>query len=251
MHAPGAEIFGTSFAALVLGAVLLSVLHGAIPNHWFPVVALARMQHWNTLKTVCGTLIVGIAHVTTTVAIGIVIGYVGIQLAQRWERLEIWAGSAFLILFGLWILMRQARGACVHIHWGPGAHPHRHLPVYTEAAGEDAAMLAKLRMPATGPNGWSLREDLVPLGTLALMMFLSPCLELDAYFLVAVLHGWTGIAAVAVTYMVVTVVTMILIVWGVYTGLKWLQWDFLQRYEGYFSGGLLIALGVAWLLMKL
>lgn len=255
MHAHGIELFGASFVALVIGAVLLSILHGTIPNHWFPIVALGRKQGWSTAKALWGTLITGTAHLSTTVAVGIVIGYLGMQLAHRWGRYELWLGSIFLILFGLWIMLCQQRGVCVHIHWGAGAHPHRHLHAFAESANhatdDAAAMPAKLRMPATQASSWSLREDVIPLGTLALMMFISPCLELDAYFLVAVHYGWLGIAAVAIAFLVVTVGTMMLIVWGVYSGLKWLQWNFLQRYEGYFSGGLLMALGVVWLLIKL
>ena len=249
-------MLAASFTALVIGAALLSILHGTIPNHWFPIIALGRKQRWSTAKTLWGTLITGTAHLSTTVAVGIVVGYLGMQLAHRWGRYELWLGSTFLVLFGLWIILCQQRGLCVHIHWGAGAHPHRHLNAYRESAahatGDAAPVAAKLRMPAASEaNGWSLREDVIPLGTLALMMFISPCLELDAYFLVAVHYGWLGIAAVAIIYMVVTVGTMMLIVWGVYSGLKWLQWNFLQRYEGYFSGGLLILLGVVWLAIKL
>ena len=256
MAAHGSELLAASFTALAIGAALLSVLHGTIPNHWFPIVALARQQGWNAAKTLLGTFITGGAHLVTTIAIGVVVGYLGMQLVERYERVELWLGSGFLILFGLWIVLCQARGVCVHIHWGAGAHPHRHLHAYAESTGrsvgDTGTVPVGLRMPAaTGANGWSLREDVIPLGALALMMFISPCLELDAYFLVAVQYGWAGIAAVAVIYMVATVGTMMLIVWGVYSGLKWLQCNFLQRYEGYFSGGLLMALGVAWLAMNL
>lgn len=83
------------------------------------------------------------------------------------------------------------------------------------------------------------------------MMFLSPCLEMELYYVVAAGLGWTGIAVVSIIYMTITVSTMIALVAAAAKGLERVRWTFLEHREGQLSGGLLILLGLAWLAFPL
>ena len=87
------------------------------------------------------------------------------------------------------------------------------------------------------------------MGGLVVMMFFSPCLELEAYYLPAAEHGWLGILAVSAAFLTVTVSLMLLFVWLASEGVNRLRWGFLQRHERLINGGILMAVGVLWKLV--
>ena len=45
---------------LLTGALLLSLLHAAIPNHWAPVLAVARAERWPLRRAVGVTAVAGL-----------------------------------------------------------------------------------------------------------------------------------------------------------------------------------------------
>ena len=55
----------------LLAAVALSLLHGLIPSHWLPLLALSKKQQWNMSKTLVYTGLAGLAHAASTIAIGL------------------------------------------------------------------------------------------------------------------------------------------------------------------------------------
>ncbi|TFZ61767.1 hypothetical protein E4631_25715, partial [Hymenobacter sp. UV11] len=59
---------------LLTGALLLSLLHAAIPNHWAPVLAVARAERWPLRRAVGVTAVAGLAHVLSTVLLGLGLG---------------------------------------------------------------------------------------------------------------------------------------------------------------------------------
>lgn len=80
--------------------------------------------------------------------------------------------------------------------------------------------------------------------SLAVGMFFSPCLEIEAYFFVASAMGWAGIATVSIVYLVVTVFGMMLLVFLAAKGIEALEWHFLEHHEKLISGVVLILLGL-------
>ena len=81
------------------------------------------------------------------------------------------------------------------------------------------------------------------------MMFFSPCLELEAYYLPAAAHGWPGILAVSAAFLTVTVGLMLVFVSLASGGISRVHWRFLERHESAINGGVLIGLGVVWKLV--
>ena len=63
---------------LLTGALVLSLLHAAIPNHWAPVLAVARAEGWPLRRAVGVTMVAGLAHVLSTVGIGLALGLLGL-----------------------------------------------------------------------------------------------------------------------------------------------------------------------------
>ncbi|RYU84786.1 hypothetical protein FY528_15830 [Hymenobacter lutimineralis] len=192
---------------LLTGCLLLSLLHAAIPNHWAPVLAVARAERWPLRRAVGVTLVAGLAHVLSTVLLGLGLGLLGWRLSAQFSQFAGVAAPALLVLIGMLYALS-----------GPG-HTH-----------PDPA--------AVRPRGR------VVLG-LAATMFLAPCLEIQTFFLAAGTRGPMALALLMATYLVVSVGAMSALVAAAYTGLRRLNLAGLARHERRFTGAVLVAVGVA------
>ncbi|GAB2960564.1 hypothetical protein GCM10027048_30420 [Hymenobacter coalescens] len=192
---------------LLTGTLLLSLLHAAIPNHWAPVLAVARAEQWPLRRAVGVTLIAGMAHVLSTVLVGVALGLLGWQLSARFQQFAEVAAPALLVLIGaLYALSGQG-----HTH--PDPAPVR-------------------------PRGH------VVLGLTATML-LAPCLEIQTFFLTAGARGPLVLALLMLTYLLVTVGAMTTLVVAAYTGLRRLNLAALARHERRLTGAVLVLVGLA------
>jgi nickel/cobalt exporter len=194
---------------LLTGCLLLSLLHAAIPNHWAPVLAVARAERWPLRRAVGVTIVAGLAHVLSTVLLGLGLGLLGWRLSARFSQFAGVAAPALLIGIGL-LYAFSGRG---HTHPDPA-------PV------------------AVRPRGR------VVLG-LAATMFLAPCLEIQTFFLAAGTRGAPTLALVMATYLLVSVGAMSALVAVAYSGIRRLNLDGLAHYERRFTGAVLVLVGVA------
>jgi putative Mn2+ efflux pump MntP len=188
---------------LLFGSLLLSVIHAAIPNHWLPIVALAKAEKWNQRETLVVTGISGLAHTLSTTLLGIAVGIIGINLSRSYTSFAEKIAPALLIIR----------------HYN---HMHSH------DVNENVRSRAK----------WAI------IASLALTMFLSPCLEIEAYYLQAASAGWEGIIMVTFVYILVTVGGMMLLVFLAGKGVQSIRSHFLSHYEKVLTGSVLILLGI-------
>jgi len=262
---------------LAVTAMALGFLHALIPNHWIPFVLLGHQRGWRTSRILFVTFLGGTAHLASTVLIGVAIGVLGLAMNVWFEKTMLrWISPGILMGVGVWVLLRGHR----HLHGaGPQEHHHAHAPEYALAAAHDEGNHAPAeahdhgghgdeRAPAEAHDheahahedaaaehvhavGTFSTRDFATLGALLAMMFFSPCVELEAYYLVAARHGWAGIWLVSAIYLVVTVSVLVVVVGVAAKGLEHVRWPFLERYEALLSGGLLILLGVIWMIFPL
>ena len=194
---------------LLTGALLLSLFHAAIPNHWAPVLAVARAERWPLRRAVGVTAVAGAAHVLSTVLLGLGLGLLGWRLSARFSQFAGVAAPTLLVVIGL-----------VYAFSGSGhTHPDP-TPVLVRPRGR------------------------VVLG-LAATMFLAPCLEIQTFFLAAGTRGPLALALVMATYLVVSVGAMSALVVVAHTGLRHLNLTGLARHERRFTGAVLVLVGVA------
>jgi len=217
----------------------LAMIHAAIPNHWIPIVVLGRTYDWSRAKVIGIAALCGSAHVLSTVLIGVMIGAAGKAASERYELFVHYVGPGILIGLGLVLIVLDLLGKSHHhgrCH-GPmdhhdqdhdHQHGHQHLAHETQSppAGSGAAIAA-----------------------VTLAMFLSPCIELMAYFLRAGQLGWRGIASLALTYLVVTVGGIILLVAVFSAGYRRVRWRLLEYHERLVSGSVLILAGIVAFMM--
>jgi nickel/cobalt exporter len=196
---------------IIISSFVLSVIHASIPNHWLPMVAIGKVERWNKSTTLWATAISGFAHVSSTILIGIVVGWAGYKLASSYHYISQIAAPAILVLFGLVYIFRNFLG-----------HRHEHFK----------------EKPA--PN--------TPFATVVLSlsigMFFSPCVELESYYFTAGTFGWLGIVAVSVVYLIVTVAAMVTYVALAIEGINRFNWQFLEKNEKAIIGTVLILVGI-------
>lgn len=199
---------------LLLGSLLLSVIHAAIPNHWLPVVAIGKAEEWTQRETLIVTAITGFAHTLSTVIVGIAIGIIGISLSRHYAVFTEKIAPSLLIIIGVIYLLTGLRN---HSH-----KHHDHLNSGQSRSRTKAAIIVSL----------------------AFSMFLSPCLEIEAYYFQASAAGWTGILLVSAVYVIITVSGMMLLVYLAGKGVRSVRSQFIDHHEKLLSGVVLIVLGI-------
>lgn len=197
---------------LFIGSFLLSLIHALIPNHWIPLITIGKAEKWTTRETLGASAIVAISHALSTVLLGIIIGLIGLKLANSYQHAAMIVAPLILILMGL-------------IYFGMDfKHSHNeHIP---------------------NQNKLKKKSKTAILITLCLAMFFSPCLEIETYYFTAGIYGWKGILLVSVIYLFVTVGSILLLVYLGSKSIERFNWHFLDHYEKKITGSILIILGI-------
>jgi putative Mn2+ efflux pump MntP len=198
---------------LFLGSLLLSLVHATIPNHWIPVVAIGKAEKWSQRETIIVAGISGFAHTLSTVLIGITIGLIGHSLNENYTIISEKIAPALLIVLGITYLIIDRLAHHRH-HHGDGRSNSRN------------------------------RSKTAIIISLAITMFLSPCLEVEAFYFQAGAMGWKGILLVSAVYMVVTLAGMLVLVYLGFKGIQAIRSHFLDHHEKMLSGIILVLLGV-------
>ena len=196
--------------SIFVGCLLISLLHAVIPNHWLPVLAIGRKEGWSLAETSRITFIAGMAHVISTIIIGVLLAMIGSELTTHIEDFTKIIGPSILILIGLYFV-RQ--------HY---THHHFHLekkPIETKSKG-------------------------AVVGALVIAMFLSPCMEIEAYFLLAGGKGWYFLVMIAGLYTIITIAGMLVWIRIAYKGLLKLNWHKWEHNAGIITGLVLIITGI-------
>lgn len=196
--------------SIFIGSILLSLLHAVIPNHWLPVLAIGKKDNWSLQQVTKVTFISGFAHAFSTILIGIILGLLGLQLAHKIEYFTHFIAPSVLILLGAFFIFQHHR------------HQHFHLH--------------KIPKPSLSTNKIII--------ALVVAMFLSPCMEIEAYFLLAGTHGLWAILSIAALYLVISVSGMVLWVRLAYKGILKLNWHALEHNSGIITGWTLVITGI-------
>lgn len=197
---------------LILGSLLLSVIHASIPNHWIPIVLIAKVEKWTRIETLWVAVISAFAHTLSTIALGVVIGLIGFKLSNTYETITHVVAPLILIFIGI-----------IYFSLDIGHRHQEHFP-------------DKKKLPKKSKLG-----IIVSLST---AMFFSPCLEIETYYFAAGTHGIIGIVTVSLIYLMVTVAGITLLVYLGYKSIEKFNWHFLEHHEKKITGSVLIILGI-------
>ncbi|MEI7983944.1 MAG: hypothetical protein WCI71_20020 [Bacteroidota bacterium] len=208
---------------IFIGSLILSTIHALIPNHWLPLIAVGKTEKWTLGRTLWATVITGVSHTLSTIIIGIVVGLIGYKLATQYVVNSETIAPAILIMLGVIYILRDLRSQ----------HHHSH----------------DLKTPANEPEQ-SRSRWIAILTSLSVAMFLTPCIEIEAYYFHAGTIGWTGIFIVSAVYLMITVLIMLFLVYFGMKGIQTFKSHFLEHHEKAITGAVLIALGILALVVK-
>lgn len=195
---------------ILISSITISLFHAIIPNHWLPILAISSKEKWSMSKTLVTTFWAALAHVISTVAIGIAVGFAGLKLDQSFEVIMRFGAPSILILMGLWFIWQHHRHQHFHIH--PGIKE-----------GMSSSKIISL---------------------LVVAMFFSPCLEITSLFFAAGTFGWKLIGLISLIYAVLTILGMTIWIIIVYKGLLKTNWHSIEHNAGIISGAALILSGI-------
>ena len=89
------------FSTLATAVVGISLIHSLVPHHWLPFVIVGRKKGWDTKKTISLLSIGALVHMASTVAVGLLVGYLGHTLDSRFESYHGIIPGLVLFAFGL------------------------------------------------------------------------------------------------------------------------------------------------------
>lgn len=195
---------------IIIGSLFLSLLHAVIPSHWLPVISIGKKDNWTVKEITQVTFISGLAHALSTIAIGIILGLLGLKLSLKVDYFTHLIAPLILITLGLFFIYQHHRHKHFHLH---------NVPKPT---------LSKRKI----------------IMALAGAMFLSPCLEIEGYFLMAGAKGWQAILLISGLYLFISVSGMVIWVRLAYKGLLRFNLHSLEHKAGIITGWTLIITGI-------
>lgn len=224
----------TELQVLILTAITISCLHTVTgPDHYIPFIALSRVRGWKIGKTMAWTLLCGIAHVGSSVLLGLL----GIGLGWSLSRisgvedlrggLAGWALLTFGLLYTIWGLKR-AWSNKVHKHFD--VYDNGEIYVYEHKHGE--IVYPQERMKVTP---W----------VMLIIFGLGPCEPLIPLLTYpAAQHSTYGMALLIVSFTLFTLLTMTGMVLLGYYGFSVLKTSRLERYVHALGGLTILICGI-------
>ncbi|HJV78123.1 MAG TPA: hypothetical protein VJ602_07035 [Paludibacter sp.] len=201
---------------IFLGSLLLSLIHALIPHHWIPIIAISKTEKWTNREAIFATFITGLSHMISTIVIGIIVGFVGIKLFEKYSSITSIVAPTILLVIGIAYLILDFRA---------GHHHHHHFDMDEK----------KLK---------NRRSKTAIITSLSIAMFLTPCVEIEAYYFQAANFGWAGIFTVSAVYLIMTLAFMSALVYIGLNGVNKLNLSFLEHHAKRITGTVLIILGI-------
>jgi sulfite exporter TauE/SafE len=217
---------------LLLNAAAIAVIHTLVgPDHYLPFIVLSKARGWSRAKTAWITLACGLAHVGSSIVIGL-IGYaLGASLKHLNLMEEIrgeiaaWLLIGFGLIYAAWGLRRARRT-------GPDGHIHAHGG-FIHAADH-------VHDPKTGET-----INLTP-WILFIVFAFGPCEPLIPLFIYpAATSGWVSAFAVAAVFTAATLAVMLSVVLASSFGLERIPLRTWGRYSHALAGASIAITGGA------
>ena len=219
-------------------AASIGFIHTALgPDHYLPFIVMGRARRWSLSKTAVITFLCGLGHVLSSVVLGLIGVFVGIQV-MKLEAFEAFRGSLaawLLIGFGfayfIWGLNRAIRNKPhqhVHVHdeHDEHEHEHTHTPEHMHIHGHKKA-------------------NITPWILFTIFVF-GPCEPLIPLLMYPAAESSTlGTFLVATVFSVITIGTMLTIVMLSSWGVSFAKLGRLERYTHALAGATICLSGLA------
>ncbi len=229
----------TDILFLSLTATSVGFIHTiAGPDHYIPFIVMAKAGKWTQRKTFWITILCGLGHVGSSIVLGMLGLALGLAV-QKLNGFENFRGNLAgwaLIMFGLvyfaWGINRAYRNKPhTHIH-SHGEDPHVHQHTHQEE-----------HLHLHTPEG--KKVSMTPWILFTVFLF-GPCEPLIPLFMYpAARHSWWGLVFVTGIFSLVTISTMLAVIFLALKGLNILPFGKLERYTHALAGFTVFLCGIA------
>lgn len=223
---------------LCLTAASIGFFHTVFgPDHYLPFIVMGRAGKWSMTKTVIITTICGIGHIMSSVLLGMIGVFLGIEL-MKLEALESFRGNLAawsLIGFGfayfIWGIHRGLKNrphthSHLHVNITPHSHKHSHDGEHSHVHKDE-------------------RKSMTPWILFTIFVF-GPCEPLIPILMYpAAKNSLTGLLVVTGIFGGITISTMLSIVMISSWGINFAPLGKLERYTHALAGGSICLCGLA------
>jgi len=209
---------------LISTAALIAFIHTIIgPDHYLIFVALGKARDWGTLKTLKYTTICGVGHILSSVIIGFIGIFFGIELVKlvNLEESRGLLSEWMLLFFGLIYFVWGLRK--IRIHKNKKNITNKHSYINSQKKALNITPLALFIIFVFGPC-----EALIPL-------FMYPAIEADMML----------VFQVAFVFGIVTLLTMLLSVFLLMKGLNIFKFNSFEKYSHVIAGASIMLCAIA------
>lgn len=232
---------------LLATAASIGFVHTILgPDHYVPFIVMAKAGKWSNAKTMFTTFLCGVGHVGSSV----VLGLLGIALGLALHKLEFiesfrgnvaaWALISFGLVYFAWGVQRAVRNkphTHIHPHADGSLHTHEHTHTNEHAHVHSSA--------SEHAHGHSSSISLTP-WVLFTIFVLGPCEPLIPLLMYpAANNNMVQVFMVSGLFGIVTVVTMMSVVYLSILGLKLVPEKGAERYIHAIAGGAILLSGLA------
>ncbi len=224
---------------LTMTAASIGFFHTLLgPDHYLPFILMARARKWSLIKTTWVTMLCGIGHILSSVALGTIgiacgIAVTKLEVTESFRgSLAAWALIAFGLAYFVWGLRRALRNrphTHSHVHQVERIHNHEHVH----------------EVEHTHVHGEAGSRHLTPWILFTIFLF-GPCEPLIPILMYpAAQSSSLGVALVAGVFGVVTILTMLTVVLVSSLGVNLLPLGRLERYTHALAGATICLSGMA------
>ncbi len=190
---------------LLINVVFISLLHGLIPGHWVPVMAMKKQYQWTTFFTLKMVSLLSVAHILSTLIIGILFSLLGKILSDAFKIISVHLlSSLVLTLLGAYFIYR---------HY---FHHHFHL-YHEEHVRQEKNMRKQLYLLMIG-------------------MLFSPCMEITGMFFVGGMMNWYSVFFISIIYFTISFLSSVFWVYAFDALSRKISFHNLEHYGGLLSG---------------
>lgn len=223
---------------LAFTAVSIGFLHTLLgPDHYLPFIVLSRAKRWSQRKTLIITFFCGIGHVSSSVILGLIGIVVGVEL-KKITAIESFRGNIaawLFIAFGLVYMVISIRNLIknrkhshshYHLNGEKHVHEHDHHLEHTHVHEHEAV----------NTTPWIL----------FLIFVFGPCEPLIPLVMYpAASNNLSGALIVAIIFSIVTISTMMTIVYATNKGLNRINLKPVEKYSNVIAGAIILVSGLA------
>ncbi len=232
---------GSELGVLAATAATIGFVHTLTgPDHYLPFIVIGKARNWSLRRTLSITALCGVGHVLGSVALGLVgiglglaVGELNIIEGMRGD-IAAWLLISFGLIYAVWGLRKAQRDRPhehAHQHSDGTAHTHHHSHHHEHSHVHDGG---------SGPG-----RSLTP-WALFVIFVLGPCEPLIPILMYpAATSSYAGLFLVATIFAVVTIATMLLMVYLAQRGIRLIPLQRIERYTHVIAGTAILGSGLA------